>query len=302
MKKTKIFCLVLVFTMILGSFINVFAATQGRIQIAPQKASVKQGDIFTVEVDITKNPGIISISMLLDYSEGLELIGTEDKKVLSGGVLSNNYSNENYKLTWINHSASADSKSTGTVAVLTFKVKEDAPVGKQTISLSTELDTVYNISGDQIEFICESTEITVQCAHSYGEWLPYNDGSHKRICSECGHIDYGAHTKNNMSVIKEPTHLEEGIGKYECDVCKATFESSVPKTEEHSFGEWHTVKEPASDEEGVAERICELCGYKESKALDMTDGSIGIIVAAAVGVIAVIAVAIVIVIKKKKRA
>lgn len=100
----------------------------------------------------------------------------------------------------------------------------------------------------------------------------------------------------SWSEIKEATHLEEGQIKYVCTICGEEHYDTIPKTEEHTFGEWvdsedgehhhrscecgetetaeHIWNEgevttyPTETEQGVKTYTCTVCGATRTENVD----------------------------------
>ncbi|MBR6410621.1 MAG: hypothetical protein IKS35_04495, partial [Clostridia bacterium] len=77
--------------------------------------------------------------------------------------------------------------------------------------------------------------------HTFGDWEPNAEDSfhHYRYC-ECGEFEKAGHQWQFVSVIKEPTHSQEGQELYTCPICGATKTESIPAggEGEHEFGAW----------------------------------------------------------------
>ncbi len=94
--------------------------------------------------------------------------------------------------------------------------------------------------------------------HVFGEWQKCEDGeNHQRVC-ECGLTETEAHVwdEENVTVADVPTHTEEGSGVVFCKICDDGMLITLPKTEEHEFGEWSAV------DDDIHSREC-VCGDKE---------------------------------------
>ena len=53
-----------------------------------------------------------------------------------------------------------------------------------------------------------------------------------------------------------------------CTVCGDKIETSISKTENHSFGDWVVITPATTTEEGLKERSCSLCNKKETSKID----------------------------------
>ena len=136
--------------------------------------------------------------------------------------------------------------------------------------------------------------------HSFGAWTPdaTNETKHTRGCN-CGEVESADCTFDNGVVTQNPTHLEAGVKTYTCTVCGRTKTEPVPKTTEHSFGNWTpdvanagkhireckcgeketgdctfdngvVTKEPTHLEEGVRTFTCTKCGETKEESIAKT--------------------------------
>ena len=138
--------------------------------------------------------------------------------------------------------------------------------------------------------------------HSFGDWYPSaeSEDKHERVCN-CGEKETGDCTFDAGKVTKEPTHFEEGIKTYTCTVCGRIKTESVPKTADHTFGDWAPdittedkhireckcgetetgdcsfdngaiTKEPTHLEEGIKTYTCTVCGRIKTEPVEKTPG------------------------------
>ena len=136
--------------------------------------------------------------------------------------------------------------------------------------------------------------------HSFGAWTPdaTNGIKHTRGCN-CGEVESADCTFDNGVITKEPTHLKAGVKTYTCTVCGRTKTEPIPKTTEHSFGNWtpdqenenkhyrecacgetekgdctfdagKVTKEPTHLEEGVRTFTCTACGRTKTESIEKT--------------------------------
>ena len=112
----------------------------------------------------------------------------------------------------------------------------------------------------------ETIEKTTE--HSFGDWGldPLNEDKHIREC-KCGEKETGDCTFDSGVVTKEPTHFEEGVKTYTCTVCERSKTEPIPKTTEHSFGNWGL--DPLNEDKHIRE--CK-CGEKETGDCSFDDG------------------------------
>lgn len=141
MKKTKrLLALLLTVFMMMGTVQPIFAEdNQPAIELVSE--AVFPGESVKVDVVISNNPGIIAMWLDVSYiSEYMTLTSVEDKGLLNGQTLSPNLTNNPYRLIWGDDTALENNTANGTIATLTFKVAENAPIGK--LPLSVHYDNV----------------------------------------------------------------------------------------------------------------------------------------------------------------
>ncbi len=142
-------------------------------------------------------------------------------------------------------------------------------------------------------------------AHEYGEYLPYDDEQHARLCA-CGYAEYVAHTligeitveatcladgvktvkcsvceygttravaalghnyEKEFTVDKQPTCEEDGVRSYHCSRCGEKDNETVIEKLSHSFGEWRVSKNAVCDVAGEEVRECERCKKQETRVI-----------------------------------
>ena len=78
------------------------------------------------------------------------------------------------------------------------------------------------------------------------------------------------------TIDKAATCAEEGVKSHHCtrSGCNAIepgSEVTIPKTDDHSYGEWTVDKQNTCIEEGSRWRVCSVCGRKETEVLPVTN-------------------------------
>ena len=133
------------------------------------------GGEFDVAINLENNPGIISLKLDVAYdSEVLELVGVaggdftgatdEDLGTVNGfsfGPLTNNP----IAVNWIDPLLEENNTSNGTVATLTFKVKEGVECDSETaISITYDAENVFDVNFNNVEI--GTIDGTVTVGHS----------------------------------------------------------------------------------------------------------------------------------------
>ena len=107
--------------------------------------TAKTGDTVDINISLQNNSGIIAALFNVEYDkERLELIEVQDGQLLEGGTFSPNYKSYPYKMVW-NSAATANFTDDGVLAVLKFKVLENAQPGKAYINLTYNEDDVFDV-------------------------------------------------------------------------------------------------------------------------------------------------------------
>ena len=98
------------------------AAIVGTPQYILDDKIVQEGDVFTMEVAIAENPGIISLRFNIVYdTDVLELQSVSNRGILNGFTTPPSIITSPYKLRWADSLATDDNTAQGTVITLTFK-------------------------------------------------------------------------------------------------------------------------------------------------------------------------------------
>lgn len=238
MRFRKILAFILAFAMIAQtSGITAIAAGNPTITVSSASGDVDQ--IVDISVKVSNNPGVVGMKLSVTYDPQLELMGVTDGGLLPGDAHSPTMSNP-YTLTWENESAKTDYKVNGTLAVLSFRIKDTATdAGKYTVSVSYGKGDIVNAANKPVDFICKNGQISVNCRHT---------------------------SKSEVSA-KGPDCINAGNVRYfVCDNCEAMFspdgkpvtaaDVTVPALG-HDFG----------DASCTEDAVCIRCGEKQAAAL-----------------------------------
>ena len=137
--------------------------TRGNADNAPafiiEDRIAKVGDTFTVAVSTKNNSGIVSFKLKVGYNtEVLELVSIEegDFADTTFGAVTNNP----ISVLW--EDVLSDNNTTnGTVALLTFKVKDTAKACDTEITITYDPEDVYDYDMNNVDFAVENGTITV---------------------------------------------------------------------------------------------------------------------------------------------
>lgn len=128
--------------------------------ISLSNVSAKRGDTITLKVDISANPGIVTMSMKISCDpQLLELKSVTDSGLLKGTMLNPDYSLP-YMITWVDGETKTNNTKNGTIATFTFKIKDNAPSGITYVSLY--FIEAYDTDCNPVHFNYVSGIVTIQ--------------------------------------------------------------------------------------------------------------------------------------------
>lgn len=244
MKKIKsiLFSIAVAVLLVFGALMPVtIAQAEEKGVIALSKVEGTRGNTVTVDIAIEKNPGIVQAYLYISYdSNVLELTGAENKGILSGFefVKSNDLTTIPYAMNWDGSLLDANNMQTGVIGSLTFKVKDDAVLGKTEIVLTK--DSIFNnYDVNEVDFDLQSGSVSVVC---------------------------GTHNYGNLIAEVPATCTENGTrAHYVCSVCNQFFDADKEATTQealvikalgHAYGAWTVTKAPTTSEGGQLTKVC----------------------------------------------
>ncbi len=136
-------------------------------------ADAVAGEEFTVTIDISDNPGIISARLEVNYdTEVLELVSAAVGDFANGSTsiddvsvpyysFSENITDYPYVINWMDPLAVENTTINGTFATLTFKVKDTAVAGTTEISVAFAEDDVFDKDLNNVAFTAVSSTVTI---------------------------------------------------------------------------------------------------------------------------------------------
>ena len=138
MSSMKKLCSFLLATVILFSFavLPTYAKDEPRFELT--NINGKIGDTVQIELNVFNNPGITALSVDIGYSaKDLELVSVEDAKLFEDGISTGVKGANPMKISWFT-TDSENKTDSGTLAVLKFKIKENAENSIVTLSYNPE--------------------------------------------------------------------------------------------------------------------------------------------------------------------
>ncbi|MEE0958085.1 MAG: cohesin domain-containing protein [Ruminococcus sp.] len=153
----------LVFVLMINCCVFTALATN-EATIAVQSVTAQPGKSVDVAVMITHNSGIAGMTLDVDYDKNaLTLTAVKD-----GGILGSNTHKPEltspYTLSWSNDTIMNNITANGTIATLTFEVKENVDAGDYPITLSYDYENydIYDVDIQAVLFKTVNGTITVR--------------------------------------------------------------------------------------------------------------------------------------------
>ena len=131
-------------------------------QIVVESKTTSAGSTVAVNISIANNPGIVSMTLHVNFDSRLELVSVQDTGLLPGQVHPTVMINP-YTLVWANDSATQNYTVNGTIATLNFNVPENLEEGDYAISVSYDNDEyeIYDCNAETIDFAVVNGKISV---------------------------------------------------------------------------------------------------------------------------------------------
>lgn len=200
--KKWIFIVVCLVGLLCACAFSVSAVSDG--SLSATNATGAQGETVTVWVKLDANPGLITMKLKVVYPESLELAEVKNTGLLNGGTALSPDVSSPYTIRWADALASENNTATGEFVRLTFKIKDSATPGNQTVTI--DFCESWNAAGEQVHFEDVTSVINVQCAnHTY------------------------------TSEVTAPTCTESGFTAYNCTACGANYIDNLVSPVGHSY-------------------------------------------------------------------
>ncbi|MDD6564611.1 MAG: cohesin domain-containing protein [Clostridiales bacterium] len=153
----KLLVMLLMFTLCIS--VNIVFADSFNVVVDNKTANT--GETIDINISLENNSGIIAALFNVEYDkERLELIEVQDGRILDGGTFSPNYKSYPYKMVW-NSATNTNFTENGVLAVLKFKVLENAQSGKAFISLAYNENDVFDVDLNNVPITIMNGSIDV---------------------------------------------------------------------------------------------------------------------------------------------
>lgn len=255
----KLVTIVLCLLMVAALSVAVIAAGTAKFTMTPENKTLERGQQVTLTVSLSNTNVATSYGLKLEYdTDVFEVVSGSTsrnvKELLLDEVLATGSFNASRGFALMYYSGK-EAAFSGEVGTVTFKVKDNAPMGTYTITGDASIK-----NGSQTVTATNATaEITVSCSHTYGSWTNVNAENHQRTCSKCGNVETKAHSWNSGTTTKSATCTEDGVKTYTCSTCKATKTEAITKLG-HKEGTGTQTKAATCTEEGVKSYKCTRSG------------------------------------------
>ena len=248
------------------------------VKVTTDATEVKQGDTLVSTVSFETNPGFAAFELHLEFDKDvLEITSIEElnREAFPGSVIFPNNKAENINemsngKVGMSYGSVEDITTTGAVLKMTFKVKDDAKIGKSEIKVIEENTDATNFDVEDVPVEVVNAEFQVECNHTNLEKNTVEatctePGKIETVCNECGEVVSTeaiaalGHDFGDYIVTKAPTCTEAGEETAKCSRCEATDTKELAALG-HDFGEYVVTKEATCTEAGEKTAICTRCG------------------------------------------
>ncbi|MBQ9679945.1 MAG: bacterial Ig-like domain-containing protein [Ruminococcus sp.] len=150
---------ILLVTLLVFSSLPIANAASITPAFVVESINARCGETIEVGIDIQNNPGITALQLKVEYSDSdLELLSIDNAGLFTDSITHGSLEVNPLTISWY-ASDSKDKSSNGTLAILKFKVRENAQ--SSDISISFDPDNVFNSSFNNIDFDTVEGSVTV---------------------------------------------------------------------------------------------------------------------------------------------
>ena len=163
--RTRIFSLITAILFLLVPLHFPIVAEEGTADLVLVSSSGKPGDIVTVNLVLSNNPGVAYLKISIDYDSSLSIISATDKEILHGMFTTSKTTDvKPYVLQWMG----ADSSSkNGAIAEIKFKIADQAEYGAKQISIT--VNESYDELFNDVKFNVTNNSINIKHEHIPGD-------------------------------------------------------------------------------------------------------------------------------------
>ena len=212
--------------------------------IKANSIEVEAGQAGQIQISLENNPGVVAVNLWINYDkERLTLTNVEDGGIWGTTDHGGDKTQVPYHLYWHNDTSRENFSENGTIATLTFQVREDAPADNYPITITPDSAAgMYNVDLTPYTPDIQSGSIKVKSGEH--EHSLSKTETKAATCTEDGNIEYW--TCSGCGKL-----FRDAEGKSEI-----TQEETVLKATGHDWGEWVVTKPATEDAEGEETRTC----------------------------------------------
>ena len=268
-KSTKIVSIILVIVMVISAIpFFSFAANPSLTASASKTTDIKAGDEVTVTVKLSKDSGLGTLIVELNYDGAAFKV----ESATAGTLFGNDFVNSGLtnKVKFVAASTNVVNAE-GTVFTVKFKALKAAD-STMTLKIAEATDDDYNnvtVTTNTLSFkgyVEPSSEAPSEKPSETPSEKPSETPSEKpsetpsEKPSEPEDPCKDGHDYNKALVVKAPTCKDAGVSQKTCKVCGDKIEEAIPATGVCEPGSWIVTKQPTTTVNGEKVQKCKYCG------------------------------------------
>lgn len=150
-------------TLVCTVFVNAAAAGAVKVTAATNLTTVKQGNIVRVDLNLTENPGLISIHLKVNYDPDVfEFSKVENKNLFGSSPTFLPADDEGcYRVNWLDYVTEENLTQTGLLASVYFKVKDTAENGNYEFVIGAVEEDITDYDFNQLPISFENASVKV---------------------------------------------------------------------------------------------------------------------------------------------
>ena len=213
--------------------------------IEANSIDVEAGQTGQIQISLENNPGVVTVNLWINYDqEQLTLTEVEDGGILGTPDHGGDKTQVPYHLYWHNDTSRENFSENGTLATLTFQVKESASAGNYPITITPDSAAgMYNVDLTPYTPDIQNGSIKVLGSAGYEHSLTKTEAV-AATCETDGNIEYWTCSECGKL-------FNDAEGKSEI-----TQDETVIKATGHDWGEWVVTKPATEEAEGEETRSC----------------------------------------------
>ena len=274
--------------------VQVFAADEPTLTLSTAQGS--KGDTVNIGLTMTNNPGIVNLTLLVQYNAtAFKLTKVEDTNLLPGKMHSDNLNDPEYCLTWANDTVTTNYTVNGLLVTLSFEILTDAP-GSYPITLLSVPDGILDVDMNNINFTFVNGSVTVEapkCDHALSfvaeaaSTCTVQGTKAHYVCSKCNALFADAEgtietTAEALQLPLDPDNHGDGLssagwtkkdGENHAQTCK---NCQKEITEAHKWNDGVVTTPATHTEKGVKTFKCTVCEATKTEDIPtLTEHSYG---------------------------